>query len=319
MCLPCVCACVCVPCVHVYVPCVCMYMCMCVCACVCMCLCMCACVCAPCVCICMCLAYVCLACVCVRVSCVYVCLCVCTQQIVFDSESGTMIYSVDISTERKQSPDEDIHLCFGQSLEFTWKQALLWPSTAHTRGDSPALNKHAGKNKDTECCGYRPNVLRSDSLCDLGLACSDSEALVTRGVDMARTRAPFNTGRSLGTFGQQLSMCLVTLRCHNNASCWTVYNWWLMHSLLFSKYYSSSLNLNISKVIFTLLKTGKKYRIWQLSFNLMLWKPLLSCYHNLESDSLPAGNSSQGYFQDPSFPLPGSDLKYVQKPCDASF
>lgn len=46
--------------------------------------------------------------------CVYVCLCVCTQQTVFDSERSTMIYSVDISTERKQSPDKDVHLCFRQ-------------------------------------------------------------------------------------------------------------------------------------------------------------------------------------------------------------
>lgn len=84
---------------------------------VCMCMCMRACVraCALCVCVFVCALHEC-ACMCVPmcVPCVYVCLCVCTQQTVFDSESSTMIYSVDISTERKQSPDKDIHLCFRQ-------------------------------------------------------------------------------------------------------------------------------------------------------------------------------------------------------------
>lgn len=78
---------------------------------------------------------------------------------------------------------------------------------------------------------------------------------------MARARAPFNAGSSLGAFGQQLSVPLVTLGCHSNASCWIAHNWRVMHGLLFGKYYSSSLSLNILKVIFTLLKTGKKYSI----------------------------------------------------------
>lgn len=103
--------CVCVPCMCVRV-CLCRLMPVCVCVCVhasALCVHVCAFMCVPCMCMC--------ACVCL--------MCMCAQQIVFDSESGTMIYSGDISTERKQSPDEDVHLRFRQSLEFTWKQALL--------------------------------------------------------------------------------------------------------------------------------------------------------------------------------------------------
>lgn len=157
----CVCyVCICVP-VHVCVPCmyVCVYLvCMCACACVCL-VCMCACACSWVCCVC----FVCMcACVCVCLACM--CVCMCAQQIVFDSESGTMIYSVDISTERRQSPDEDVHLCFRQSREFTRSRLCSDPHDAH-RGDSPVFlcfNKRARKNKHTECRGHRPNVLRND-------------------------------------------------------------------------------------------------------------------------------------------------------------
>lgn len=102
LCMCAVCAHVCALCVHVPV-----YVCMCPCMCL-----ECVYVCLACV-----YVYVCVPCMHVRVPmCVHVCvcLCVCTQQTVFDSESSTMIYSVDISTERKQSPDKDVHLCFRQ-------------------------------------------------------------------------------------------------------------------------------------------------------------------------------------------------------------